>query len=285
MLLSLVLSGLCTALLALTQHLLFLLVVFGVLRSIAQSGSSEYHRRPPLQVVSPPARHRHGPQRCGRLVRRPAADPPDRRRHPARGLASRLGRAGAAGARARSAPGVCLRDDPAEMGLRPDGEAQPSAMEAARPARPGPLEAASWREAFSSCPCGNSVGGTLSAASRLPSSPPISCHSPSNSFSRDGRLGVWPDEWSQRGRRAGGGGVGRSLGRKHLSAACMPARLRLCRALTAPRHLEPVELCRHHGFFLVGDLLTSSQRPKSTAYTIWVSSMGWRSPGTRWAVL
>ena len=40
MLLSLVLSGLCTALLALTQHLLFLLVVFGVLRSIAQSGSS-----------------------------------------------------------------------------------------------------------------------------------------------------------------------------------------------------------------------------------------------------
>jgi MFS family permease len=39
-LLSLVLSGLCTALLALTHHLLFLLVVFGVLRSIAQSGSS-----------------------------------------------------------------------------------------------------------------------------------------------------------------------------------------------------------------------------------------------------
>src|SRR5439155_1292392 len=39
-LLSLVLSGLCTALLALTHHLLFLLVVFGILRSMAQSGSS-----------------------------------------------------------------------------------------------------------------------------------------------------------------------------------------------------------------------------------------------------
>ena len=37
-----------------------------------------------------------------------------------------------------------------------------------------------------------------------------------------------------------------------LSAVC---RLRGCAfaALTAPRHLEPVELCRHHGFFLVGD--------------------------------
>ena len=52
-----------------------------------------------------------------------------------------------------------LRDDPAEMGLRPDGEAQPSAMEPARPARPGPLEAASWREAFSSLPMWQLCGG------------------------------------------------------------------------------------------------------------------------------
>jgi MFS family permease len=52
-----------------------------------------------------------------------------------------------------------LRDDPAEMGLRPDGDGQPSATAQAGPARPGLLEATSWREAFGSLPMWQLCGG------------------------------------------------------------------------------------------------------------------------------
>jgi MFS family permease len=43
-----------------------------------------------------------------------------------------------------------LKDDPAEMGLRPDGDVQPLHEGQAGPARPGPLEPAYWRDAFRS---------------------------------------------------------------------------------------------------------------------------------------
>ena len=185
MLLSLVLSGLGTALLALTQHLLFLLVVFGVLRSIAQSGSSLsttaallskwFHR----QRATVMALNAAGASLGGLLLIPLTAAVIQRAGWRLAWVVLGLLVLGLAAPLA-----FCLlRDDPAEMGLRPDGEAQPSAME-----QPDPHVQVRWRPRLGGrpsapCPCGNSVGGTLSAASRLPSSPPISCHSPSNGAS------------------------------------------------------------------------------------------------------
>src|SRR4029453_2309765 len=54
---------------------------------------------------------------------------------------------------------VLLRDDPEAMGLRPDGDAPPSEPEPAKPVLPGPLEVASWREAFRSAPMWQLCGG------------------------------------------------------------------------------------------------------------------------------
>ena len=47
-----------------------------------------------------------------------------------------------------------IRENPAEMGLRPDGDDEPAGQaDASRPARvPGPLEATSWRESLRSAP-------------------------------------------------------------------------------------------------------------------------------------
>ena len=161
MLLSLVLSGLCTALLALTHHLLFLLVVFGVLRSIAQSGSSLsttaallskwFHRRRATVMALNAA----GASLGGLLLIPMTA-----------ALIQFAGWRLAWVVLGLMVLGLAvplafclLRDDPAEMGLRPDGEAQPSATAPAGPARPGPLEAASWREAFGSLPMWQLCGG------------------------------------------------------------------------------------------------------------------------------
>src|SRR4029450_9764570 len=52
-----------------------------------------------------------------------------------------------------------LRDAPEAMGLRPDGDAPLSETEQAKPVRPGPLEVASWRDAFRSQPMGQLGGG------------------------------------------------------------------------------------------------------------------------------
>jgi predicted MFS family arabinose efflux permease len=54
---------------------------------------------------------------------------------------------------------VLLRDDPEAMGLRPDGDAPLSETVPATPVRPGPLEVASWREAFRSLPMWQLCGG------------------------------------------------------------------------------------------------------------------------------
>ena len=52
-----------------------------------------------------------------------------------------------------------LKDDPAEMGLRPDGAPQPLNEGQAGPARPGPLEVESWRDSFRSRPMWQLCGG------------------------------------------------------------------------------------------------------------------------------
>ena len=52
-----------------------------------------------------------------------------------------------------------LKDDPAERGLQPDGAARPLETHQAAPRRPGPLEVASWRDAFRSTPIWQRCGG------------------------------------------------------------------------------------------------------------------------------
>ena len=54
---------------------------------------------------------------------------------------------------------VLLKDDPAELGLRPDGAPQPPETHQAAPRRPGPLEVVSWRDAFRSTPIWQLCGG------------------------------------------------------------------------------------------------------------------------------
>jgi len=54
---------------------------------------------------------------------------------------------------------VLLRDDPEEMGLRPDGDVPLAATEQAKPVLPGPLEVAYWRDAFRSPPMWQLCGG------------------------------------------------------------------------------------------------------------------------------
>src|SRR5262249_61022165 len=54
---------------------------------------------------------------------------------------------------------VLLRDDPEEMGLRPDGDAPLSDGDQPQPVLPGPLEVAYWRDAFRSTPMWQLCGG------------------------------------------------------------------------------------------------------------------------------
>jgi MFS family permease len=54
---------------------------------------------------------------------------------------------------------VLLRDDPEEMGLRPDGDAPLSEGDQPKLVLPGPLEVAYWRDAFRSTPMWQLCGG------------------------------------------------------------------------------------------------------------------------------
>jgi len=160
-LVSLLVSGLCTALLALTNHLVFLILVFGVGLSIAQGGSSLtttsallskwFHRQRATAVAFTTA----GASMGGLLLVPLTAY-----------LISLVGWRMTWGVLGLLVlvlvvplAFVLLRDDPAEMGLRPDGDAPLSDADQTKPARPGPLEAAYWRDAFRSTPMRQLCGG------------------------------------------------------------------------------------------------------------------------------
>lgn len=157
---SLVLSGLCTAVLALTTHLLFLIIMFGVIRSMVQSGSSlsttaallsKWFDRRRATVLSLNAA---GASAGGLLLIPFTAVLIERTDWRLAWIVLGLLILVVAVPLAF----VFLRDDPAEMGLRPDGEAQPAAG-SVRPGRTGPLDAASWRQAFRSWPMWQLCGG------------------------------------------------------------------------------------------------------------------------------
>ena len=157
----LLLSGLGTALLALTTNLVFLILVFGVLLSIAMAGSSLtttsallskwFHR----QRATAMALTTTGSSVGGLLL-----------------VPLTVSLIGLVGWRIAwvvlgllvlilvvPVAFVLLRDDPAEMGLRPDGDAPLSETEQAKPVLPGPLEVAYWRDAFRSTPMWQLCGG------------------------------------------------------------------------------------------------------------------------------
>jgi MFS family permease len=157
----LLLSGLGTALLALTNNLVFLILVFGVLLSIAQAGSSLtttsallskwFHR----QRATAMALTTTGSSVGGLLL-----------------VPLTVYLIGLVGWRiAWVVLGLLvlilvvpvafflLRDGPEEMGLRPDGDAPLSDTEQAKPVLPGPLEVAYWRDAFRSTPMWQLCGG------------------------------------------------------------------------------------------------------------------------------
>ena len=157
----LLLSGLGTALLALTTNLVFFILVFGVLLSIAMAGSSLtttsallskwFHR----QRATAMALTTTGSSVGGLLL-----------------VPLTVSLIGLVGWRIAwvvlgllvlilvvPVAFVLLRDDPAEMGLRPDGDAPLSETEQAKPVLPGPLEVAYWRDAFRSTPMWQLCGG------------------------------------------------------------------------------------------------------------------------------
>jgi MFS family permease len=157
----LLLSGLGTALLALTNNLVFLILVFGVLLSIAMAGSSLtttsallskwFHR----QRATAMALTTTGSSVGGLLL-----------------VPLTVYLIGLVGWRIAwvvlgllvlilvvPVAFVLLRDDPEAMGLRPDGDAPLSDTEQAKPVLPGPLEVAYWRDAFRSPPMWQLCGG------------------------------------------------------------------------------------------------------------------------------
>jgi MFS family permease len=158
---SLVISGLCTMLLALTTHILFLILLFGVVLSIAIGGSSltttaallaKWFHRQRATAVSLNA----AGASVGGLVLVPLTV------YLIHLVGWRL---------AWVVLGLLililvvplawglLQDDPADLGLLPDGDAQPLHTGQTAPARPGPLEVAHWQQAFRSPPMWQLCGG------------------------------------------------------------------------------------------------------------------------------
>jgi MFS family permease len=158
---SLIVSGVCTMLLALTTHILFLILLFGGVLSIAIGGSS-------LTITAALLAkwfHRH------------------------RAMAMSLNAAGASVGGLVLVPltvylihlmgwrlawvvlgllllllvvplaWVLLKDDPAELGLLPDGDPHPVQGSQTVPVRAGPLEVAHWQQSFRSMPMWQLCGG------------------------------------------------------------------------------------------------------------------------------
>jgi MFS family permease len=158
---SLILSGVCTMLLALTTHILFLILLFGGVLSIAMGGSSLTTTAALLAKWF----HRH------------------------RATAVSLNAAGASVGGLVLVPltvylihfmgwrmawvvlgllilllvvplaWVLLKDDPAELGLLPDGDPHPVHGHQTATARPGPLEVEHWQQSFRSTPMWQLCGG------------------------------------------------------------------------------------------------------------------------------
>ena len=157
---SLVVSGVCTMLLALTTHILFLILLFGGVLSIAMGGSSLTTTSALLAKWF----HRH------------------------RTTAVALNASGASVGGLLLVPltvylihlvgwrmawvvlglllivvvplaYALLKDDPAELGLLPDGDPQPLVAGQTASARPGPLEVEHWQQSFRSTPIWQLCGG------------------------------------------------------------------------------------------------------------------------------
>jgi MFS family permease len=160
-LVSLVVSGVCTMLLALTTHILVFIVLFGGVLSIAMGGSSltttaallakwfERHRATAVSLNASGAS-------VGGLLLVPLTVylihlVGWRLTWVVLGLLILL--------LVVPLAYVLLKDDPAELGLRPDGEPQPLEAHQAALRRPGPLEVVSWRDAFRSTPIWQLCGG------------------------------------------------------------------------------------------------------------------------------
>lgn len=160
-LVSLVSSGTCTMLLALTNHIVFLIGLFGVVMAIAISGSSltttsallsKWFRR---QRATAMALNAAGASVGGLLL-----------------VPFTVYLISLVGWRTTwvvlglmililAVPPVyfLLKDDPADLGLLPDGDPQPPDGGQAGPARPGILEAEYWRDSFRSTPMWQLCGG------------------------------------------------------------------------------------------------------------------------------
>jgi MFS family permease len=158
---SLVVSGVCTMLLALTNHILFLILLFGVVLSIAIGGSSLtttaallsrwFHRQRATAV----ALNASGASVGGLLLVPLTVS-----------LIHHMGW--------RMAwvvlgllivilvvplAWVLLKDDPAELGLLPDGDPQPVQAGQTAPVHAGPLEVEYWQQSFRSLPMWQLCGG------------------------------------------------------------------------------------------------------------------------------
>ena len=150
---------------------------------------------------------------------------------------------------------VLLRDDPEEMGLRPDGDAPLSDGDQPKPVLPGPLEVAYWRDAFRSTPMWQLCGGYFVCGFSIAL---VSTHfvpfaiergfSPATAATAFGLMsglnvvgvlavGALSDRW---GRKLPLGFVCMPYGAAPMSPCCWF------------RVTGPVELRRDHGLFLVG---------------------------------
>jgi MFS family permease len=158
---SLVVSGVGTMLLALTTHILFLILLFGGVLSIAMGGSSLtttsallakwFHRHRTTAV----ALNASGASVGGLLLVPFTAFLIHlvgwRLAWVVLGLLLLLVAVPLAYA--------LLKDDPAELGLLPDGDPQPLGAGQTASARPGPLEVEHWQQSFRSTPIWQLCGG------------------------------------------------------------------------------------------------------------------------------
>ena len=157
----LLVSGLSTALVALTHHLVFLILVFGVVLSIAQAGcsltttsallSKWFHRKRATAMALTATGSALGGALLVLVTDSLISLVGWRLTWVILGLLVL--------ALVMPVAFVLLRDDPEEMGLRPDGDAPLADGEQPQPVLPGPLEAASWRDAFRSPPMWQLCGG------------------------------------------------------------------------------------------------------------------------------